>query len=217
MKALALSVALLPLLGGCVVTPYLLDAATAPLAAEPDPDDPHFARLCERYGGVVREFEPDPAAGVRLHRLIDEHTDQAGCSLECVAYLANGYAFVEVVGYRNQARIMGRTQVEIYEVGPHAWRRDPVPAQGRTAAFEAVILPKPRSRLRTGGDLDADFTHGGIRILEARGARHGQTRGTFAGFRRLEDGALSGEGRFSLFSRGSTVQGGGRRVATCPG
>lgn len=219
LRVLALAALMILPLGGCVVTPYVLDGVASELAADADADDPRFHALCERYAGDVREFEPDRSQGIRLYGHIRRYEDEAGCSLACMDRLDEGWAFVEVHAYQQRARIYGRRQIEVYVQGEDdGWPRRADDAQGYAAPVEAVIAgfgpigPGPR-----GLEYRAEFTGGGERILDLRGARQGRTRGRFTGLRRVEDGALYGQGRFSLFNRGTVMQGGvDGHVASCP-
>ena len=206
-------------LSGCVVTPYVVDGLAAELAVEPEPDDPRFEALCDRYAGEIREFEPDPFEGVRLYGHIRRYDDDAGCDLDCLRWLEDGWRFVEVHAYRQRARIYGRRQIEVYVLSQEdAWPTRLDDAEGYSAPVEAVIAAFDGIRPWPGGlEYRAEFANDGERILHLRGARHGVTRGRFTGLRRLEDGALYGQGRFSLFNRGTVMQGGvDGRVASCP-
>jgi hypothetical protein len=219
LRFLALAALMALLLGGCVVTPYVLDGVASELAADAEADDPRFRALCERYAGDVREFEPDRSQGIRLYGHIRRYEDEAGCSLACMDRLDEGWAFVEVHAYEQRARIYGRRQIEVYVSDRDHGLPDRLDeAQGYAAPVEAVVVgfgllgPGPR-----GLEYRAEFTGDGERILHLRGARYGTTRGGFSGLRRIEDGAIHGRGRFSLFNRGTVMQGGvDGRVASCP-
>jgi hypothetical protein len=205
------------LLGACVSSLYL--AATAERAitdATLAADDGQLTRYCERYGGEVREFEPDLSQGVRLYTLVDR-SGNVYCPRRCTEFFQAGYAFVEVHGYRDQQSLIRRVRIERFVPGEtEEWPRSLGVQSDPGSPVEAVETTLPNYRSRPVGTRSGDeFARSGTRLIELRGRFAGVIEGSFSGVRRIEDGALYGSGGFRLRKAGDIAVGGGATMARC--
>lgn len=198
----------------------LASAQSAVANAATGPDDEQFQQICERYGGLKREFEPALSAGARTYTASRYPNVESGCFDACKAMLDAGYAFVDVIKTDERRQLRRGYVVDRYAPDPdtgeivHLGR-----IEAPTAPVEAVAVGSPMFFGRSiEVELeDGDFNTGGWRTPRIRGRAFGRIEGAFQGVRRVSDGALHGEGRFTLRGAARDVLNGADPVvASCP-
>lgn len=199
---------------GCIASASLVtearNALTDPFVSA---DDAQFREYCSRYGGTVREFEPVKADGIRYYQYGELNDEFAFCGQFCRNLLEEGYAFVEMHVYEYGASPGAPFDVFRFVADPLTGEPKTVDRKGQAPAPVEQVYLNTQAR-----NKDAFATRTGARNIQVEGRFAGELQGFFDGVRRIEDGALYGQGKFTLYVGASLdsryIR--GEKVASCP-
>lgn len=193
LRILQLAALSLPL-SACAAAGYAIATATN---ATISVDDPRWVDACAQFSGIRHDFTPKSSSTVRIY---DFGTPQSACDGLCAELFEQGWGAVERA-FQSDGQVSSLPRLVLFSDGGEtitirSGPRDPISGRAPLPPlYEAVrITPAPRTQSYMTDEIDLQ----GRRTIAIDNVRPGRIEGEFIGVRRTRDGALLGEGRFTL-------------------